>query len=272
MAKIALLAGGGALPEIVASSCRHQGRDLLIIGFNGFTDPILLKKYPSQLVRLGQIGKVLALLKKNKIDQIVFAGHVTRPAFSQIRPDWQGLKLLWTLRKKRMGDDGLLRTLSGFFEKHGVQLIGADQLVPDSIMPHGILTTQKPSAEELKDIAYGQKILKTWGDLDQGQAIVIQQGLVLGVEAIEGTDELIKRCSAYKRPGSKPILIKTKKPKQDRRLDLPTIGENTIKNAIAAGYAGIAVQAGDALFLQPSICVEQADQNGLFIIGIDPIA
>lgn len=272
MAKLALLAGGGALPEMVASSCLHQGRQLLVIGFNGFTAPEFLAKYPSQTVRLGQMGKVRALLKKNKIDQIVFAGHLKRPSWSQIRPDWEGMKMLWKLRKQRLGDDALLRQLSAFFEKDGVKLIGADTLVPDSIMPKGVLTKQIPHEDELKDIAYGQKLLKTWGDMDQGQSIVIQQGLVLGVEAIEGTDELIKRCGGYKRSGSRPILIKTKKPKQDRRLDLPTIGIDTIRNAIEAGFGGIAVQANDALFLQPHVCIEEADKNGIFIIGIDSIA
>ena len=269
MAKIALLAGGGALPEMVASSCRHQGREILVIGFRGFTDPALLEKYPSKTVHLGQMGAVRSLLKKNKIDRIVLAGHLTRPAWSQIRPDWQGLKMLWKLRKQRLGDDALLRQLSAFFEQDGVKLIGADQLVPDSVMPKGVLTKAAPTEEQLEDIAYGRRLLKTWGELDQGQSIVIQQSLVLGVEAIEGTDELIKRCGDYKRPGPKPVLIKTKKTNQDRRLDLPTIGENTVKNAVAAGYAGIAVQAGEALFLQPSACVELADANGLFIVGVE---
>lgn len=271
MAKIALLAGGGALPEMVASSCRHQGRDIVVVGFDGFTDPQLLETYPSKKVRLGQVGKVLGFLKQHKIEQIVFAGNLKRPSWAQIRPDFQGFKLLWILRKKKLGDDALLRELSGFFERHGIQLIGADSLVPDSIMPKGVLTEAQPSEDELSDIRYGQELLKTWGDLDQGQAIVIQQGLVLGVEAIEGTDELIKRCGAYKRPGRGPILIKTKKPKQDRRLDLPTIGIDTVNNAIQAGFAGIAVQAEDALFLQPSISVAKANEADLFLYGVDAL-
>ena len=275
MAKLGIIAGGTALPDAVAQGSQKLGRDFFIIALTGITDPSWVGQYPHKWFRLGQVGGMLREFKKQKVSEMVFVGHLQRPSFKpadwlQYFPDWQGFKLLFLLLGHRMGDDNLLRKVANFVEKHGIRVIGADQLVPDSLMPRGILTTKNPTADEGKDIDYATTILRKWAELDQGQSIVVQHGIILGVEAAEGTDELIKRCGQYQRKGTGPVLVKIKKPQQDRRLDMPTIGENTIKNAVAAGFSGIAVQAGEALFLQPLACIMEADKNGLFIAGFEP--
>lgn len=269
MAKLALIAGGTALPAMIAQSCRDQGKDIFIIALRGFTAPQWVEAYPHAWVKLGQIGKVLRLLERNRCTHVVMAGAVKRPSWSQVRPDWTGLKLLIDLKRKARGDDALLRYLGNFLESKGYQLVGADTFLPNSLMPEGTLTQIHPTDEDQKDIAYALPLLKTWAQNDQGQAIVVQQGLILGVEAIEGTDELIKRCGLYKREGRGPILIKIKKPQQDRRLDMPTIGEETIIQLASAGFSGLAVEKGQSLFLNPLRAVKLAETHGIFIIGID---
>lgn len=261
------------LPQLAAQSLRDKNSEPFVVALKSFTDTSWVGNYAHVWLRLGQVGKLVKTLKKQGVEQITFAGHLRRPSLSnfvsQYGLDMQGAKLLWQLRKKSMGDDTLLRHVADFFNKKGFAIVGTDQIIPDSLMPSGALTQKNPDVDEWRDIDAAAKILKEWARLDQGQAIVVQQGIILGVEAAEGTDELIRRCAAYKREGRGPILVKIKKPQQDRRLDLPTIGEKTVKSAIEAGFSGIAVQAGNALFLNPSGSVALANENKIFLVGFD---
>lgn len=267
MAKLAILAGGGVLPRMIAEERAKSGEESFIIAFHGITDPSWIVSYPHQWMRLGQLGKALSVIKKQQIEQIVFAGHVRRPSWNQIRPDFQGLKMLWRLKRQKLGDDALLRQLADVFAEYGCTLVGANEILPQCLMPAGQLSSTDISQDDWRDIHFARNILTQWALMDQGQSIVVQNGLILGIEAIEGTDELIRRCGAYKRPGRGPILVKIKKPQQDPRLDLPTVGEDTIRNMIEAGFAGMAVQEQQALFLQPGTTTELADKHGLFITG-----
>lgn len=267
MAKLAILAGGGVLPQMIVEERAKQGEETFVIAFYGITDPEWIRSHPHQWIRLGQLGKALKIIKKQSSDKIVFAGHVRRPSWNQIRPDFQGLKMLWRLKRQKIGDDALLRQLANVFAQEGCELVGANDILPQCLMPAGQLSSSDVTDADWKDIHFATSILTQWAKMDQGQSIVVQNGLILGIEAIEGTDELIKRCGMYKRPGRGPILVKIKKPQQDVRLDLPTVGEDTIRNAIDAGFAGIAVQEQQALFLQPGTATELADKNGLFITG-----
>jgi UDP-2,3-diacylglucosamine hydrolase len=267
MDKLAILAGGGLLPRLIVDERVAQDKETFIVAFKGFTDPEWVANHPHVWVRLGQLGKMFKALKHQEIERIVFAGHIRRPGWNQIRPDLQGLKLLWKLSRQKLGDDSLLRRLAAVFQEKGIELIGADSILPQCVMPSGELTNETPSDKQWKDIFYAYDILLEWAKLDQGQSIVVQNGLILGVESIEGTDELIRRCGEYKRPGLGPILVKVKKPQQDSRLDMPTIGQTTVQNAIAAGFSGIAVQEKHALFLEPSESLELANKNNLFVAG-----
>ena len=269
MDKLAILAGGGLLPQLIVNERTRHEQETFIVAFKGFTDSEWVASHPHEWVRLGQLGKTMKTLRKQGITRIVFAGHVRRPAWNQIRPDLQGLKLLWKLSRQKLGDDSLLRQLAAVFQKQGIELIGADEILPQCVMPEGSLTDEVPSDKQWGDIEYAFNLLTEWAKLDQGQSIVVQNGLILGIEAIEGTDELIKRCGQYKRPGPGPILVKIKKPQQDSRLDLPTIGEQTILNAIEAGFSGIAVQEKQALFLEPANSIEMANKHKIFITGFN---
>jgi DUF1009 family protein len=272
MDKLAILAGGGLLPQMIVDERMRHHQETFVIAFKGFTDPEWVTQHPHEWVSLGQVGKIFKTLKNQNITQIVFAGHIKRPGWTQIKPDFKAISLLWKFSRQKIGDDSLLRQIAAEFEKKNIELVGADTILPQCVMPEGDLTDENPTEKDWQDIEYAHHILNEWGKLDLGQSIVVQNGLVLGIEAIEGTDELIRRCGQYKRPGRGPILIKMKKPNQDTRLDLPTIGEATIRNAIEAGFAGIAVQEKQALFLDPASSIEIANKAKIFITGFNKLS
>ena len=268
--KIAIIAGGGALPQLVAQSAKQKNRDVFIVGLKGVTDAAWLNDYPHAWVGIAQLGRLYDIFKAENITQAMMAGHVRRPSFGELVPDWTGWKTLRRLQTKHLsGDDALLSFLASEIEAQGVQMIGADQIYSDGVMPEGVLTRAQPTKDDWTDIHFALPVLQHWAENDLGQAVAVQQKMILGIEAIEGTATLMNRCGSYKRGGRGPILVKIKKPQQDRRLDLPTIGLDTIKQAIAAGFGGIAVESGNALFLQAPQAVAEANQHGLFIVGID---
>jgi DUF1009 family protein len=178
------------------------------------------------------------------------------------------MQLLARLGLRRRGYDQLLRLIVEELESEGFRVVGADTLIDDALVPEGPLTALAPDADALRDIALGVEVASRLGDLDIGQAVVVQQGLVLGVEAVEGTDGLLERCAGLRRAGRGGILVKLKKPGQERRADLPTIGPDTIRLAAETGIAGIAVQAGHCLVLERDRTISTADRAGLFVVGV----
>ncbi len=268
--RIALIAGGGALPQLIAASAHEQRKDIFIIVLKGIADKHWFTDYPHAVIGIAQVGKLYDLFKSERITHAVMAGHVQRPSFGELIPDWTGWKTLRRLQTKHLqGDDSILSFLAAEIEAQGVTMIGADQLYHDGVMPEGVLTRAQPQADDWADIHFALPVLQHWAEQDLGQAIVVQQKMILGVEALEGTASLINRCGSYQRSGRKAILLKIKKPQQDRRLDLPTVGLDTIKECIAAGFGGIVIDSGNALFLQAPQAVDEANQHGLFIVGID---
>lgn len=188
---------------------------------------------------------------------------------AELRPDWRGAKILAKASLAMLGDDGLLRVVAEELEAEGFHVVGAHDVVHDLLAPNGVMGKHHPTKDQEKDIERGITITHVLGELDVGQAVVIQQGIVLGIEAAEGTDMLLQRCKSLKRDGPGGILVKTKKPQQDRRLDLPTMGLKTVQNAIEAGLSGIAMQAGETILLDKDAFIQLADEAGLFVLGFD---
>ena len=147
---------------------------------------------------------------------------------------------------------------------------GIHELMPELLIPQGLLTKHKPSKSDMVDIQRGVEVAFALGKLDVGQSVVVQHGLVLGVEGIEGTDELIRRCKDYRRKGNGGVLVKLRKPQQDMRIDLPTIGVKTIERAHESGLQGIVVHAGNGLIVNQEEAVALADKYGMFIMGVLP--
>ena len=269
-ARLGILAGGGPLPARLAQAAQSGGREVAMVAFEGHTDPDAVAGLPHLWARFGAVADIFAFLRREGVAELVFAGPVRRPAFSEIMPDWQGTKILARLGGRSLGDDGLLRALSAILEEEGFRVVGIHHILEDLLAPAGTLGQHGPDEIANADIARGLEVALALGRLDVGQAAVVQQGLVLGVEGIEGTDALLARCGELRRDGLGGVLVKMKKPQQDRRLDLPTIGVTTVEKATAAGLRGIAVEAGATLMADRAATIAAADRAGLFIVGVDP--
>jgi DUF1009 family protein len=266
--KLALLAGGGTLPARLAAAARGSGRDVFIVAFNGQTDPATVEGFPHIWTRMGAAGSAIARLHQEKVEELVFAGPVHRPSVSELMPDWRTLAFLARIGSRALGDDGLLRAVAQELEGEGFRIIGLHEILGGLLTPPGPVGRLLPDDQARRDIARAIEVARGLGVLDVGQGAVVQQGLVLGVEAIEGTDALLERCGPLQRPGPGGVLVKVRKPQQDRRIDLPTIGVHTVELAAAAGLRGIAVEAGGSLVVDRAAVGETADGLGLFVVAI----
>jgi hypothetical protein len=268
--KLAILAGAGPLPGEIAAACRDAGRDVFIIAHEGITDPATLADTAHEWINLGAIQRTMTLLHDIAAVEVMFAGPVQRPSLTSLRLDGRAMKAIAKWGRKALGDDKLLSLLVGEIESEGFRVVGIDSILGDMVAPSGVMGDHAPDDAAEADIAIGCRVARTLGALDVGQAVVVQQGMVLGVEAIEGTDSLLRRCVDLRRAGPGGVLVKVKKPLQEARADLPTIGPDTVASAHAAGLRGIALEAGGALVVDRARTVEAADAAGLFIIGIAP--
>jgi DUF1009 family protein len=196
-------------------------------------------------------------------------GRVRRPSLLEIKPDWLALKVLTKIGMNMLGDDALLRAIGKAMEdESGLRVIGIQDVFKDLLTPEGVLGSVAPDDDALNDIQRGVTVARSLGKLDVGQSVIVQQGMVLGVEAIEGTDALIARASVLKREGLGGVLVKIAKPQQDNRYDLPTIGLDTIDALIKAGLRGVALESGRSLLIDRESTVALANKAGTFIIGL----
>ncbi len=269
-AKLGIVAGGGGLPGRLIAACRECRRDVFVIALEGITDRDGLDGAAHAWVHLGALERMIGLLREAAVEEVVLAGPVPRPSLRTLRLDKRALKRLVGLRPGALGDDRLLSLIVDELEGEDFRVVGVDTILTDLLAPEGAVGALEPDADARVDIAAGVRVARALGALDVGQAVVVQHGVVLGVEAIEGTDALLARCRDLRRDGPGGVLVKLKKPGQERRADLPTIGPDTVANARAAGLSGIAVEAGNALIVDRTKVAEAADAGGLFVVGIVP--
>jgi DUF1009 family protein len=267
-AKVGIIAGGGSLPGQLAAAIQAQGRDCFVLAIKNSADPETLPAGAVWL-SLGEAGRAFRLLHEHGVSEVVMAGPVRRPTLRDLRPDWRTARFFGRIGLKALGDDGLLRAVIGEFESEGFKVIGADSILGDILAPLGVWGTARPDEQAAADTRRGIEVGQGLGRLDVGQSVVVQQGIVLGVEAVEGTDALLSRCGGLRREGPGGVLVKLCKPQQDRRIDLPTIGVETVKLAAEAGLRGIAVEAGAALVVDLDAVVKAADRAGLFVMGTE---
>jgi UDP-2,3-diacylglucosamine hydrolase len=267
-APLGIIAGSGGLPCRVIDSCRAAGRAVFVLALEGEVDRETVAAVPHAWCRLGGAASGLDLLRANGVGELVLAGGVRRPSLSSLRPDWRAAKFLARVGYRALGDDGLLSAVVKELEREGFRVIGADQLLDQASLGEGPLGQVKPDADADADIAQGLRLARAIGALDIGQAVVVQQGLVLGVEAIDGTDALIRRCAGLGRDGPGGVLVKAEKPGQERRADRPTIGPQTVTLAAESGLSGIAAQAGATLVVDRDEVIRLADAAGLFVVGL----
>lgn len=277
MRKLGLIAGGGGLPVEIAKHCEQAGRPLFVVRLKGFAGQELAC-YAGAEVGIAELGKCFKALKRAGCEAVCLAGSVSRPDFAALIPDLRGLAILpAAIAAARQGDDALLRLLVGEFEKEGFHVEGAHEVMDDLSLPAGSLGRLQPDAEQLADVSRALHVARAIGLLDIGQAAVVCRGLVLAVEAQEGTDAMLERVMELPahlrgRPGAGcGVLAKAPKPIQETRVDLPTIGLATVQAVARAGLAGIVGEAGGLLVLDREAVVELADELGVFILGVEPL-
>ncbi len=276
MSPLGLIAGGGDLPKAIAESARESGRAVFVVALLGSAEA-WIEGFAFEWVSLGEVGKMVKALKGAGVAEVVLAGKLARPKFSDLKLDMKGAMVApRIIAAARKGDDALLRAVVETLEREGFRALGAQDAAPSLLATEGPLGRLTPDADDREDIAAAFKIVRCLGELDVGQAAVVSEGLPLAVEAAEGTDAMIARVGTL--PGHfrgtpekrKGVLVKAPKPIQDHKTDLPVIGVQTVRNAAAVGLAGIALEAGGALILGKRAVLEEADKLGLFVIGVKP--
>jgi len=272
---VGVIAGGGVMPFAVADSLSKRGIAPVLFALRGACDPAGLARFRHHWISVGELGRATKLFRSEGCRDLVFIGTLARPAISDIRLDWGTLRVLphvWA--SFRGGDDHLLSSIGRIFEREGFRMVGIRDIAPDLLTPEGCFTRAVPDADASADIVLAREVLTVLSPFDIGQAVVVIDRHVVGVEDIEGTDGLLARIAGLRRQGrirareSRGVLVKAPKRSQDLRFDLPTIGPRTVEGAANAKLAGIAVVAGCTLVAEPQAMIEQADARGLFVTGV----
>lgn len=268
--RLGVIAGGGSLPEKLIHACDKRNIMPFVVGFEGQTDHRIVEGRNHMWTRLGAAGQILNTLKAHHIRDLVLVGSIRRPSLAELKPDFKAAEFFARIGLKAMGDNDFLSVLRKVLEEEGFRIHGIHDFAEDLLAPAGNIGRIKPKKADWPDIWRGIEASQDLGHLDIGQSVIVQEGMVLGVEAAEGTDELIRRCRHLQRKGRKAVLVKTCKPQQDRRLDLPTIGPQTVHMAAENNLGGIIIHAGHTLLLDPQKVADLADRHKIFVTGLDP--
>jgi DUF1009 family protein len=266
MKKLGLISGVGELPKAIAKEARSKGYKVFAIALDPIADKSL-SSYVDEIkwINVGKFGEIINSLKKYGIKEAVLAGKVSKSLLykSKIKPDMRAVKLLFSLKDR--SDDSILMAITKEFEKEGINLLDITLFSSGLLTPSGVLTKRNPTENEWKDIAFGWRIAKEIGRLDIGQTVVVKNQAVMAVEAIEGTDETIKRGGRLAGKGA--VVVKVSKPNQDRRFDVPVVGLNTLKAMVEAGATVLSVESKNSIFLNRDKIIEESNKAGISVIG-----
>lgn len=272
---LALVAGAGRLPELVAASLDRAGRPYRILAVRGFTERSMRRR-ASATVDLLDIPGTLRILKEWAPAGVIPAGGVSRPSPAALLNAAHAVRNRDIIRDLTGGDDRLLRSVLGLLEEEGHRVIGVHEAAPDLLGGLGRLGLHAPDRDAQISIDTGRAMLAALSSYDVGQATVIAADRVIAVEGPEGTDRMLARARSITRrpfgfgsPAKGTVLVKLPKHGQDLRIDLPAIGPRTISAASAAGCSGIAIGAGFTLVIDVDETIRAADRRGLFLIGLD---
>ncbi|MFV0430790.1 MAG: lipid-A-disaccharide synthase [Alphaproteobacteria bacterium] len=272
MEKLGIIAGSGSLPKKLIKACIKQNRPFCIVALKDqFDNKDIPSDAKSITIRLGAGGKALAFLKEQGASELILAGGVKRPSLTSLRPDgWTAKQLKRFNLKKIGGDDSLLKTILHILEEEeGFKVVGAHEILPELVASSGMIGHIYPSLQSFEDTKKAFDIAKEIGRLDIGQACIVNEGRVVAVEALEGTDRMLERTACMKDQSHGGVLLKAAKPNQEMRVDMPSIGLKTLYNAQKAGLKGVALEAGAALILEPETIAAKADELGLFLMGVN---
>jgi hypothetical protein len=265
---IGLIAGGKQFPVLVARGVKARGHRLVVAGFTGHTnmDVVPLADVFKEL-KLGKLNQLIGFLKSEKVDKVIMAGTIEKPKVMDIRHlDMRAIKLV--LGRKDKGDSALLGIIAREFEKEGMPVVPAHEYMPDLLSPEGVMTRREPDEREWSDLKFGWSIAKELGRMDVGQCVVVREGIVVAVEALEGTDETLRRGARY--GGSGCVVVKVFKPGQQKEVDLPSLGLDTLRLMAEGKATCLGVEAGKSLFFDREAAVEFADKAGITVVGLTP--
>lgn len=264
---IAIICGSGEYPFEISKKLLAADIAFSLVLLNAFYDKTLPWPDVKRIkVNFGEVGKLLAFCKDEKVTEIIMAGGVSRPNMSDLSLDAEGKKWLKKIgRKIFLGDDGILRAISDLFKEYGISVISGKEFIDNKDV---IKTNRQPDEIDMHDIVKGVSILNTLSSFDIGQSVIIENGLVIGIECVEGTDRLIQRSKDIKKTNNRGVLVKTAKINQDMRVDVPTVGLNTIKNAYLAGLNGVAVEKNRCIILNKKEIECFANEHDMFFYEI----
>ncbi|QPH53985.1 LpxI family protein [Pontivivens ytuae] len=262
---LGILAGRGDLPKRIAEARAAEGRPYLVVALEGFAGG-WADAHPHVTAPITGVRRILDALRGAGCAHLVMAGGVERPSINPLALDRKALSWLPRLAPAlRKGDDALLRTVRGLLEHEGLTLIGADEVLEDLRVATGVLGTHQPNREDQEDAARAEAILAALAPLDVGQGAVVAFGQVRGIETIQGTDALLDFVARTHDGDRAGVFVKRSKPGQDRKLDMPTIGVETVRRAASAGLRGIVIEADAVLILDRDAVIAEADAAGLFL-------
>jgi len=272
--KLGLIAGGGDLPIGLARHCEQTGRPFFVLRIKGFATSEL-ERFDGVAIGLAELGRGIRALREAACEAVCFAGRVDRPNLATLKPDARGLLALpGAIQAASHGDGALLNFLLRQFEAEGFAVEGAHEVRGDLVLPDGPLGRREPAVGHAGDIGRAIEAARAVGRLDAGQGAVCCGGLILALEAQEGTDAMLERVALLRpeirgsRDARRGVLAKVCKPDQETRVDMPTIGPSTVRHAADAGLAGIVGETGRLLVLARDETVALADELGLFVCGV----
>jgi DUF1009 family protein len=265
---IGLIAGRGELPKAVAAEAKDKGFRVVAVALEHLADKTLSSHVDEiKWVNVGKLSTIIESLKRSGAEKAVMAGKVPKSLLykGNITPDLRAMKLLFTLKDR--SDDSILLAITKELEKDGITLLKTTDFCQDMLTPEGILTEEGVTEEEWEDIRFGWRIAKEIGRLDIGQTVVVKGKAVMAVEAIEGTDEAIKRGGFYAGEGA--VVVKISKPDQDMRFDVPVVGLDTLRAMVGVRARVLAVEVGKSILLRKERLLKEAHQAGISVVGYD---
>ncbi|MHB8422252.1 MAG: LpxI family protein [Leptospirales bacterium] len=263
---IGMIAGNGLFPHLFLDAAKQKGYKVVIVAHQGETNPSIANEgFPVEWIRVGQVAPIFKIFQRHHVRYAAFVGGIRKPKLFDLRPDWRGIKIL--ARVAANHDDQVLRALAQEFEQEGITIVPSTFLLPELTAPKGVLGTHLPTQGDWEDINVGFHVGKVLGDLDVGQCVIVREKVVLALEAIEGTNETIRRGARFAPSGV--VVVKMSKPNQDLRFDLPSVGSETLAVMGEVGARVLAVEAGKSLILDAGSFMEQADRLGIAVVGVE---
>ncbi len=262
--KLGIIAGNGSLPEQIVKLYQAKGGECFLADINAEIDQS--SGLQSKSFSIGSVGGIIEYFTENSVQKIIIVGGIDRPDLKSLKVDLAGSALLARILKgKLLGDDNVLKIVAAYVESKGFEVISPIEVLNSAEYTNSISSKKSPSKQDKDDIEIGKDVIKSLGHMDVGQSVIVADGYVIGIEAAEGTDNLIKRCALLRKKDKGGVLVKMSKPGQDMRLDIPVIGPETARLLAKHGFSGVAVEKDGVIVIDPQETLEALDDGGMFL-------